>query len=676
MQDATGHNNASMAFRIGKRLTANTGGWIRLAGNADQRLADKARRLTSPLQILAGNLAVVALFVLGWAHARYWLRHLPGRTRAMIFGLVMGCGTVATMMMAAEIGAGRLLDLRATLLVLSAFFGGPLAAILTTTLAIVYRATVGGAGVAVGMALIVAVTVLGLVARWLWRRQQVTNWHMLGLGLGVMAINLATALAWGSTQSAKTISVMVAMATLNLVGTTLSGMVLVQARRFAAERDLLAAALSQAPDYNYVKDVRSRFAAVNLAVAQLHGVSHPSALLGKTDFDIEPAERAMTLFSDEQQIMRTGEAKLDTEELLTDRRGVARWFHTSKVPLYNGQGQVIGLAGVTRDVTSDRQLGKDLTDSRDLLSYALTEMSDGLAMFDQAGCLVFCNDQYRASFPYTAEMRQPGIHITEILRKVIETREQNLVATDDPEAWIAEIAANLNRESEEEISLFDGRWLQLRTRPTPNGSTMVVVSDITRIKLAELALHSATDQLKYLVRTDSLTGLLNRRAFDDTIESEVRRTARNGTALSLLIIDIDRFKAFNDHYGHPAGDACLQRVAELLRNSFKRPADSAARYGGEEFAAILPDTDEDGAYLVADAFRKSLAAAQIAHQASERGFVTASVGVATYMPDNLHRSTAEIILAADEMLYGAKAAGRDRVLGTRISTKGRRYAAG
>ena len=102
----------------------------------------------------------------------------------------------------------------------------------------------------------------------------------------------------------------------------------------------------------------------------------------------------------------------------------------------------------------------------------------------------------------------------------------------------------------------------------------------------------------------------------------------------------------------------------------------AARYGGEEFVAILPDTDEDGAYLVAEAFRRSLAEARQPHIASERGILTASVGVATYMPDNLHRSAAEIIQTADEALYSAKAAGRDRVFGRRVLGTQRKYGTG
>ncbi|HTO27339.1 MAG TPA: diguanylate cyclase, partial [Devosia sp.] len=398
----------------------------------------------------------------------------------------------------------------------------------------------------------------------------------------------------------------------------------------------------------------------------------PREMIGKTDFDLATSERARALFEREQDLIKHGEPLFGLEEQLPDANGALRWYTTAKVPLHAPNGEMIGLAGVTRDVTEDKQLRQDLIDSRNTLSYALAEMSDGLAMFDPQGNIILCNEQYSACFPYTSQLRTPGANLRDILHAVVETGEQLSIPAGDEAGWIDRIVANLHRESEEEINLFDGRWLQLRTRPTSEGTTLVVVTDVTRIKQAELALHSAADQLKHLVRTDSLTDLLNRRAFDEAMETEIARSARAAGPMSLLLIDVDRFKAYNDEYGHPAGDDALRLVAEHLRGSLKRPADTAARYGGEEFAAILPDTDEDGAYLVAEAFRRSLADAKMPHRGSERRLLTASVGVATYLPGNLHRSAAELIQAADEALYSAKAAGRDRVFGTRAGNQ-RKY---
>ena len=631
--------------------------------------------MISPWQILAGNLAVVALFVLGWANARFWLRNWPTPLRRAMFGASMGLGAVASMSMAVSFHEGVYFDLRSTLLLTSAFFGGVPAALLTTAIAMVYRGLLGGMGIWSGLIGIILATGTGLMLRMIMRRHEHQPWHMVGLGIAAASVTvLAMAALPHETMLEALAAVGLPITVVNIAATTLAGIVFLQARRLSAEFDLVAAALSQSPDFAYVKDNRSRFAAVNNKVARLHGFDHPSAMTGMTDFDIATPERARLLLEREQAVLDSDEPLLDHEEHLPDEAGDWHWYSTSKIPLHNRAGEIIGIAGVTRDITLEKQLQQELTQSRDTLSFALSEMSDGLAMFDSAGFLVFCNEQYRAAFPYTGQARRPGAHMSEILRAVVETGEQATVPKDDIEAWIERIVGNLNRESEEEVALFDGRWLQVGTRPASNGATLVVVTDVTRIKQAELALHSATDELKELVRTDGLTGLLNRRAFDDAIDTEIRRSSRAAMPLSMLLIDVDRFKAYNDQYGHPAGDECLRQVGVQLTRSLKRPGDLAVRYGGEEFAAILPDTDEDGAYLVAEGFRRSLAELHLPHVGSERGYLTASVGVATYMPDNLHRSVAELVQAADEALYSAKAAGRDRVFGTRVAGARKRYA--
>ncbi|WP_332688806.1 diguanylate cyclase [Devosia sp.] len=628
--------------------------------------------MTSTWQILIGNVAVVMLVVVGWGHARTRLYGLPGAVRSALFGATMGVGAVATMVMSAEFAPGMHIDMRATLLAVSAFFGGPLAAGISGILALAWRIGMGGAGLTPGIIVIVMFVLVGLGGRLLVGRRGPAAWHCLVLGI-------ATALVWigalvifapGPTLP-MLINVGLPQALLNVVATGLAGVVFLQARRRSAERDLLAAALAQSPDFNYIKDHEGRFAAVNNTVAEFNGFARPEDMIGKTDFDLMSAERAQATLERERAILAGDTPMLDFEELFVDRTGRERCFSTSKVPLHNAAGQIIGLAGVTRDITVDKRLRQELVESRDTLSYALAEMSDGLAVFDAEGRLVFCNEQYRACFPHTGKLRQPGAYLRDILQAVVETDEQITVPRHNPEAWIDAIVANLAVESEEEINLFDGRWLQLRTRPTSSGSTMVVVADVTRMKLAELALHTTTNKLKELVRTDSLTDLLNRRAFDEAIETETRRSARAGTAFSLLLVDVDQFKAYNDHYGHPAGDECLRLVSQHLKASLKRPGDLAARYGGEEFTAILPDTDADSAYLVAEGFRRALAEARLPHETSERGYLTASVGVATYMPENVHRDALELVRAADEALYSAKGAGRDRVFGTRIAGKGR-----
>ncbi|WP_449406195.1 diguanylate cyclase [Massilia phosphatilytica] len=142
--------------------------------------------------------------------------------------------------------------------------------------------------------------------------------------------------------------------------------------------------------------------------------------------------------------------------------------------------------------------------------------------------------------------------------------------------------------------------------------------------------------------------------------AEVARAARERTPLSLVMMDVDFFKRYNDAYGHAAGDDCLRMVAGVLAATVNRPADLAARFGGEEFAVLLPNTPPDGARGIAEAICRGVRAAGMAHRASDLGFVTISAGVATMMPAPGDDARA-LVEAADAALYGAKASGRNRV---------------
>lgn len=174
-------------------------------------------------------------------------------------------------------------------------------------------------------------------------------------------------------------------------------------------------------------------------------------------------------------------------------------------------------------------------------------------------------------------------------------------------------------------------------------------------------LELANQQLEELVTIDGLTQVNNRRCFDETFLSEWNRLCRENHPLSLIMCDVDHFKAFNDTYGHQAGDVCLRKVAQAIAKVAKRPADCVARYGGEEFAIVLPNTDLDGAIQVAEAIRSTIHNLEIPHRLSSTGNnVTASLGVASQVPDE-NVAPSILIEAADRALYVAKEQGRDRV---------------
>lgn len=173
--------------------------------------------------------------------------------------------------------------------------------------------------------------------------------------------------------------------------------------------------------------------------------------------------------------------------------------------------------------------------------------------------------------------------------------------------------------------------------------------------------YRAETELKALARTDGLTGLDNRRMLDDTLAREWRRAARSQHALSLLFVDVDLFKRYNDTQGHQAGDDALAAVGRCIAGCLRRPADYAARYGGEEFVVILPDVASEGAAAIAESIRASIQDLDIRHPDSESGQLTASIGVTTCFPA-WGGSVQAALKLADEALYRAKASGRNKVV--------------
>jgi diguanylate cyclase (GGDEF)-like protein/PAS domain S-box-containing protein len=187
---------------------------------------------------------------------------------------------------------------------------------------------------------------------------------------------------------------------------------------------------------------------------------------------------------------------------------------------------------------------------------------------------------------------------------------------------------------------------------------VLVMRDISERKMLE-------EKLAVLAMTDGLTGLANRRAFDEVLEREWKRTLREGSQISLLLLDLDYFKRFNDRYGHQVGDDCLRAVSACVKGMVSRPADVVARYGGEEIAVILPNTDTAGAVELAEKMRSAIEKLRITHEGNAEGggWVTASFGAATALSrDGGTMAMPEGLLqAADTALYKAKKQGRNCV---------------
>jgi diguanylate cyclase (GGDEF)-like protein len=207
------------------------------------------------------------------------------------------------------------------------------------------------------------------------------------------------------------------------------------------------------------------------------------------------------------------------------------------------------------------------------------------------------------------------------------------------------------------IANLNARWLLL-------GDEKVVFTaflDITDRKLADNALEEAKREMEILASLDGLTGVANRRFFDERLEEEWKRASRAESHISLLIADIDYFKSYNDANGHLAGDECLKKVAKTLWESVRRPSDLLARYGGEEFAALLPNTEIGGALRLAETMNSRIQAMSVIHPDSRAGNrLTVSIGVASMVPQR-NSSQLDLIKAADDALYKAKREGRNCV---------------
>ena len=207
------------------------------------------------------------------------------------------------------------------------------------------------------------------------------------------------------------------------------------------------------------------------------------------------------------------------------------------------------------------------------------------------------------------------------------------------------------------------RWFHVSvTRLDVHGETMAVVShhNITQRKVAELKLQQANEKLHALALDDSLTGIPNRRFFDQLIDNFWRVHQRDGNSLALLMIDVDHFKQYNDYYGHLRGDECLCRIANAIEQCVWRGGDSAARYGGEEFAVILSRTDVAVAKQIGIRILEAVRGCRIEHRCSDYQKVTVSVGCGAAIPDAC-TTPEQLIDLADVALYKAKASGRNTV---------------
>ncbi len=614
---------------------------------------------------LMANVAIITMLVCIWSNATHH-RLLTNRTLEQ---LILGMATVVAMLtimnMHTDLAPGVMIDLRGGLMTLAALCGGPAVAAAGAVAGVAYRLHVGGAGVPAGIAGILLPALVGLWGHVMSRRLGLTPRLLMmvavlsALGSALTLLLLPASVALEVTRAAA-----LPMALFNALAIMIGGFAMLnemRRRELAHENQTYRMAFDLLPDSLSVKDLQGRFLIANEATAKLMNAGSPKRLIGKTDADFFPPDVASRVIAEEMAAISRREPTL-IEQRVSHADRKETWLSTLKVPLFDEEGQLSGLITHNRDVTERRKMALDLAESQQHLSDALENIPGGVAMFDAKGTLVYSNRHYREMFPLTADLRVPGANYRDIFVGALHQGE--LAARTEANA--AELAKSpqdlLLSRDKVQFQLSDGRWIETHVRFTLSGACFALYSDITRLKSKEAKLVELNAKLSLAAVTDGLTGLANRRAFDQYLDHELKRASRGSLPLSLVLIDVDRFKAFNDTYGHPAGDECLRALAECMQQVAQRPSDMAARYGGEELALVLPLTGETQAMDLAKRLRQLVRARAIAHEESEKGIVTVSIGVAAVdFEDSADLTPAQILRRADEALYAAKTAGRDAV---------------
>ena len=460
----------------------------------------------------------------------------------------------------------------------------------------------------------------------------------------------------------------------------------------AKERNLLRTLIDHLPDSVYVKNLQGKFVTANPVTARFMGISHPSELIGKTDFDFYPPESARAFYDEEQRIIQSGEARINQEEPLTYRSAETQgWLLSSKIPFLDNEGKIVGIVGIGHDITEQKRIQVMLQRHNQELEW-LNQMYEMLhACQSEADTYAVLADVCQQFFPQDAGgllLLDPGdatLHSAqswgEFPRDISPACNQRLcrlfthdVATlSNPPLPAHSLCQDIFSSGhpslcvpiivhEEKIGILALYDPQATVQTMTSGIAMTEKLTLMARIVAQYALSLSNLRLREKLRIesirDALTGLYNRRYLENALEEEQSRLKRHPSPLSVIMLDIDHFKMFNDQYGHDTGDAVLKGLARFLK-AHVRGEDIACRYGGEEFLLILTNTALDAARVRAEQIWKELGDLNI-HYRNHDFSLTASIGVANF-PTHGQEFT-DVINAADNALYAAKTGGRNQVV--------------
>lgn len=435
-----------------------------------------------------------------------------------------------------------------------------------------------------------------------------------------------------------------------------------QAENSLRESQLLYRSLTEVlPHGLYRIDPEGRITFANPAFLTILNRSLETCL-GAFIYDFYPPQLVQQNRQDDQQVMATGEIIKQTETCPDpDQPEQVSYRQIIKSPIYDANGAIVGMQGVFWDVTDLKRTEAALAHQRQFLQSVIDNIPSAIVVKDQEGRIRTANQASAAMHGITlADM--VGQFETDFNTHITEGDQ-----TDDQAFDQQVMQSRVPYQTEQKIIDVNGisRWYQVLVNPFQTADDRVegVIRnyiDITERRQTEIALTSANEQLEQLATQDGLTRIANRRRFDDYLQQEWQRMVREQQPLSLILFDVDFFKAYNDYYGHQQGDEALTAIARAAHQSVKRAADLIARYGGEEFAVVLPNTRRVGAEIVAQAIQSQIADLRLSHKLSKvNDYLTVSMGLASVVPQP-GQTPDQLVAAADAALYQAKRRGRNR----------------
>lgn len=431
--------------------------------------------------------------------------------------------------------------------------------------------------------------------------------------------------------------------------------------RESEERHRLLA--DNATDVIWILNLKGSFVYISPSVEQFRGYTAEEAMEQSFEesLTLESAKLAKQLFQQTVKTIEDGQNiacfKIDLEHVCKD--GSTVWAEVSINSMYSNR-KFVGILGVTRDVSARRKAEVELRMSEDKWKAIINTSPDGIVLTTLDGEVRQINSKVLSMFGYSKSREIIGKNMYEFLHPDYHEKAYRLLGEM--------VKGNYTGPSDYQVIRKDGSTFFVESNAevlrdsTGNPVEIIIIErDITDRKRVEKELLEYRNKLEVLSITDGLTGLFNRRHFDNILQQEFSRHCRSGNELSVLMIDVDYFKAYNDTYGHAQGDICLQTIAKVMSKNVQRPTDVVARYGGEEFICILPETGHWGALSVAETIRSAVNTLNLPHEKSSvSGHVTVSIGVATSQC-SFNGVAESLVKKADALLYQAKENGRDRV---------------